>query len=112
MLSSNRTRRATIKARSIATRAAARINRRGTGTLAAHCLAVGLTRSEASSVAGSLRGKADKAGVAGIAGRAFRKGAARPCIRYSRADVAVLVTLYRPRKPAYRLAAANLALAA
>ena len=112
MISSNRERRAAIRSRQTATRAAARINRRGTGTLAAHCLAVGLTRSEASSVAGSLRDKAAKAGVTGITGHAFRKGAARPCTRYSRADVAVLVALYRPRKPAYRLAAAKLALAA
>ncbi|MDH6610288.1 hypothetical protein M2164_005923 [Streptomyces sp. SAI-208] len=112
MIRSNRTRRATLKARATATRAAQRITRRGTGTLAAHCLAVGLTRSEAASVAGSLRDKADKAGVTGIAGRTFRKGASRPCTRYSRADVAALVTHYRPRKPAYRLAAAKLALAA
>jgi hypothetical protein len=112
MIRTSRSRRAEVKARSIATRAASRIARRGTGTLASHCLAVGLTRSEASSVAGSLRDKAAKAGVAGITGRAFRKGAARPCTRYSRADVAVLVALYRPRKPAYRLAAAKLALAA
>jgi hypothetical protein len=112
MIRSNRSRRATLKARATATRAAQRITRRGTGTLAAHCLAVGLTRSEAASVAGSLRDKADKAGVTGIAGRAFRKGASRPCTRYSRADVAALVTYYRPRKPAYRLAAAKLALAA
>lgn len=112
MLRSNRDRRATIRSRKTATRAAARIARRGTGTLAAHCLAAGLTRSEAATVAGSLRDKAVKAGVVGIAGRAFRKGASRPCTRYSRADVAALVALYRPRKPAYRLAAAKLALAA
>ena len=112
MLSSNRTRRATIKARAIATRAAARIARRGTGTLASHCLAVGLTRSEAANVAGSLRGKTEKAGVVGVAGRAFRKGAARPCTRYTAREVAALVALYHPRKPAYRTAAEKLALAA
>lgn len=112
MIRSNRSRRATVKARSIATRAAARIARRGTGTLASHCLAVGLTHSEASSVAGSLRGKVEKAGVDGVAGRAFRKGAARPCTRYTAREVAALVALYRPRKPAYKLAAARLALAA
>ncbi|QQM45182.1 hypothetical protein [Streptomyces liliifuscus] len=112
MIRSNRTRRAIIKARSIATRAAARIARRGTATIASHCLAVGLTRAEASSVAGSLRDKTEKAGVVGVTGRAFRKGAARPCTRYTAREVAALVALYRPRKPAYKLAAAKLALAA
>ncbi|MGW4825744.1 hypothetical protein ACWEP4_44585, partial [Streptomyces sp. NPDC004227] len=104
--------RATVRARQTATRASRRITRRGNGTLATHCLAVGLTRTEASSVAGSLRDKVEKAGVTGTTGHAFRKGAARPCTRYTRADVAALVALYRPRKPAYKLAAAKLALAA
>lgn len=112
MIRTSRSRRATVKARSIATRAAGRIARRGTGTLAAHCLSVGLTRSQAASVAGSLRDKADKAGVVGVAGHAFRKGACRPCTRYSRADVAALVTHYRPRRDLFKQAAAKLALAA
>lgn len=112
MIRSNRDRRATVRARQAATRAARRIARRGNGTLATHCLAAGLTRSEAASVAGSLRDKTTKAGVAGVAGRAFRKGAARPCTRYTAREVAALVAHYRPRKPAYKLAAAKLALAA
>lgn len=112
MIRSTRTRRATVRARQTATRAAQRITRRGTGTLAAHCLAVGLTRTQASSVAGSLRDKTEKAGVTGITGRTFRKGAARPCTRYSRTDVAALVAYYRPRRLEFKLAAARLALAA
>ncbi|MGW6578881.1 hypothetical protein ACWF76_05650 [Streptomyces globisporus] len=112
MIASNRTRRATLRARQLANRAATRIRRRGTGTLATHCLAVGLTPSEAESAAGSLRRNAKKAGVAGVVGRAFRKGAARVCTRYTRAAVALIAAIYRPRKPAYRLAATKLALAA
>lgn len=108
----SRSRRATVKARSIATRAAARINRRGTGTLASHCLAVGLGPREAATVASSLRDKVAKAGVTGTPGQSFRKGKARPCTRFTRPAVARLVALYRPRKPAYRIAAAKLALAA
>lgn len=112
MIASNRTRRATLRARQTAHRAAARIRRTGTGTLATHCLAAGLTPREAQSVAGSLRKNAEKAGVAGTVGRTFRKGAARVCTRYTRAAVALIAAIYRPRKPAYRLAATKLALAA
>lgn len=112
MIRSNRNRRATVRARQTATRAAQRITRRGTGTLAAHCLAAGLTHRQAATVAGSLRDKTEKAGVTGVAGRAFRKGAARPCTRYTVHEVAALAALYRPRKLAYKLAAARLTLAA
>jgi hypothetical protein len=112
VIHSSRTRRATVRARQTATRAAQRITRRGTGTLAAHCLSVGLTRTQASSVASSLRDKTEKAGVTGITGRTFRKGAARTCTRYNRADVAQLVAYYRPRRLEFKLAAAKLALAA
>ncbi|MFI5649929.1 hypothetical protein ACIA71_01750 [Streptomyces anulatus] len=112
MIASNRTRRAALRARQLVNRAAARIRRRGTGTLATHCLAAGLTPSEAKSVAGSLRKNADKVGAVGTAGRSFRKGAARVCTRYTRAAVALIAAIYRPRKPAYKLAAATLRLAA
>lgn len=112
MIAGNRTRRATLKARQTANRAAARIRRNGVGTLATHCLAVGLTPSEAKSVASSLRKNAEKAGAVGTAGRSFRKGAARVCTRYTRTAVALIAAIYRPRKAAYKLAAASLRLAA
>ncbi|MFJ6239861.1 hypothetical protein ACIQH0_38085, partial [Streptomyces griseus] len=101
-----------LRARQTASRAAARIRRTGAGTLATHCLAAGLTPREAQSVAGSLRKNVEKAGVVGAVGRTFRKGAARICTRYTRAAVALIAAIYRPRKPAYRLAATKLALAA
>lgn len=107
-----RTARQTLRQRRATTRATAKIRREGVATLATHAVAAGLGVKEAASVAGSLRDKTMKAGVVGIAGRSFRKGAARPCTRYSPAEVAALAVLYRPRKPAYRLAAAKLALAA
>ncbi|MFJ6729394.1 hypothetical protein ACIQPQ_31280 [Streptomyces sp. NPDC091281] len=108
MISSNRARRATVKARTTATRAARRITRRGVGTLATHCLAVGLTPRDARTVAGSLRRNAAKAGIAGTVGRTFRKGAARACTRFTRAAVALIAALYRPRKQEFKTAAARL----
>ncbi|MET8113791.1 hypothetical protein [Streptomyces prasinus] len=113
MIRTSRTRRATIKARSRTTRAANRIARRGNGTLASHCLAVGLAPKEARSVAGTLRKTAKTLGITGIparihAGRKMRGD----CRRYTPAQVARIAVKYRPRKPAYKLAAAKLTLAA
>ena len=112
MIRSTRTRRATLRQRTATTRAAQKIRREGVATLATHAIAAGLGIKEAASVASSLRDKTEKAGVSGIAGRSFRKGAARPCTRYTPADVAALVALYRPRRAEFKLAAARLALAA
>jgi|SRR5690606_7782609 len=112
MIASNRTRRQTLKARTRTNRAAAKIRRQGNGTLATHCIAAGLTPTEARTVAGSLRKNASKAGVTGTAGTSFRKGRARTCTRYTPAEVAAIAVIYRPRKPAYKTAAAKLALAA
>ncbi|WP_030168984.1 hypothetical protein [Streptomyces sp. NRRL S-813] len=113
MIQSNRTRRAQLKARTRQTHAAARIARRGTGTLASHCLAAGLAPREARSVAGTLRKKAKELGITGAparihAGRHMRND----CRRYTPTQVARIAVAYRPRKPAYKLAAARLALAA
>jgi hypothetical protein len=112
MIAANRTRRATLKARTRTQRAAAKIRRQGTGTLATHCVAAGLGIKEARTVASSLRKNAAKAGVTGQAGISYRKGAARACTRYTPAEVAAIAVIYRPRKPAYKVAAARLALAA
>jgi hypothetical protein len=112
MIAANRTRRATLKARATQTRAQARINRHGAATLTTHCIAAGLTPTEARSVAGSLRKNAAKAGVTGQTGTSFRKGRARACTRYTRAEVAAIAVIYRPRKMTYKQAAARLALTA
>lgn len=113
MIRSNRTRRATLKARTRAQRATAKIRRTGTGTLATHCVAAGLPIREARSVAGSLRKNASKAGVIGQAGISYAKNVkAHTCTRYTPAEVARIAVIYRPRKAAYKVAAARLALAA
>ncbi|NED75370.1 hypothetical protein G3I51_24205 [Streptomyces sp. SID9944] len=112
MLSSNRHRRATIKARARATRAAARIARRGTGTLASHAIAQGLAPRDARSMVTTLRKVASRLGVTGAPGRIHRGRHMRDCTRYTAAQVAVIAAAYRPRRLAFKLAAAKLALAA
>ncbi|MFI7329343.1 hypothetical protein ACIBQ3_32490 [Streptomyces rubiginosohelvolus] len=112
MIASNRTRRATLKARQTANRAAARIRRNGVGTLAAHAMAQGLSHRDATSVASTLRKVAAKLGILGTAGRAHAGRHMRNCLRFTRAQVAVIAANYKARKPAYRLVAAKLALAA
>lgn len=112
MIASNRTRRATLRIRATANRAAARIRRRGTGTLAAHAMAQGLSHRDATSVAGTLRKVAAKLGILGTAGRVHAGRHMRNCLRYTRTQVAVIAANYKARKPAYRLVAAKLALAA
>lgn len=101
-----------LRDRARTNRAAAKIRREGAATLATHCVAAGLTPTEARTVAGSLRKNATKAGVTGQAGTSYRKGRARACTRYTPAEVAAIAVIYRPRKPAYKTAAARLALAA
>lgn len=107
-----RTARATLRTRAAQTRAAARIHRNGTATLATHAVAAGLTLAEARSVAGSLRKAATRLGVVGAPARVHAGRRMRDCRRYTPAQVALLAVTYRPRKPAYQAAAARLALAA
>ncbi|MFD7855211.1 hypothetical protein ACFV6B_13120 [Streptomyces microflavus] len=112
MIASNRTRRAPLKARQLANRAAARIRRRAPGPLAAHVMAQGLSHRDATSVAGTLRKVAAKLGILGTAGRAHAGRHMRSCLRYTRTQVAVIAANYKARKPAYKIVAARLALAA
>lgn len=108
-----RTARRILAQRARTHRAAAKIRRTGTGTLATHCIAAGLGVKEARTVAGSLRKNAAKAEVTGQAGISYAKNAkARRCTRYTPAEVARIAVIYRPRKPAYKVAAARLTLAA
>lgn len=94
-------------------RATAKIRRQGVATLATHCIAAGLGVREARSVAGSLRKNAAKAGATGTVGISYAKNVkARTCTRYTPAEVAAIAVIYRPRKPAYKVVAARLALAA
>jgi len=112
MIRTSRSRRATVKARSIATRAAARIARRGTGTLASHAMAHGLSHRDAASMVGTLRKVAAKLGVVGTIGRTHAGRRMRDCTRYTPIQVGLICLAYRPRKPAFKVVAARLALAA
>lgn len=112
MKASNRTARQTLRTRSAQTRAAARIARRGNASLTTHCIAAGLTPKEARTVASSLRKNAAKLGIQGTAARTHAAGRMRNCRRYTVIEVARAAVVYRPRKLAYVLAAARLALAA
>ncbi|MFJ9420708.1 hypothetical protein [Streptomyces sp. NPDC101249] len=112
MISSNRARRAAIKSRATAARAAARIARRGTGTLATHAIAQGLSRRDAASMVGTLRKVAAKLGITGTVGRTHAGRRMRDCSRFTPTQVGLICLAYRPRKPAYKIVAARLALAA
>lgn len=112
MNASTRTARRTLRQRTRTNRAAAKIRRHGTATLTTHCIAAGLPVREARTVASSLRKNAAKANVTGTPSVSYTHGRARQCTRYSPAEVARIAVIYRPRKPAYRTAAARLALAA
>lgn len=112
MNASSRQARRTIRTRTRTQRAAARIARRGTGTLASHAIAAGLTPRQASSVASSLRKAATRLGIQGQPGISYRKGRARTCTRYTPQQVGMLALTYRPRRPEYQACAARLALAA
>lgn len=112
MKQSSRQARQTIRTRTRSQRAAARIARRGNASLTTHCLAAGLTPKEARAVAGSLRKAAGKLGITGTTARTHTAGRMRDCRRYSPSEVAQAAVVYRPRKAAYKDAAARLALAA
>lgn len=112
MNASSRQARHTIRTRTRTQRAASRITRRGNGSLATHCIAVGLTPKEARTVASSLRKAATKLGIQGTPARTHAAGRMRDCTRYTPAQVAAFAVIYRPRKSAYKDAAARLALAA
>jgi hypothetical protein len=108
-----RTARRILAQRTRTNRAAAKIRRTGHGTLATHCIAAGLGIREARTVAGSLRKNAAKADVTGQAGTSYAKNIkSHACTRYTPAEVARIAVIYRPRKAAYKVAAAKLALAA
>ena len=112
MIRSNRSRRATLKARSLANRAAARIRRNGTGTLASHAMAHGLSRRDAASMVGTLRKVAAKLGVIGSTGRTHAGRRMRDCAKFTPQQVAAIALAYKPRRPEFKICAARLVLAA
>lgn len=93
-------------------RAAARINRRGTGSLTTHALATGLTPTPARSMASTLRKVAHRLGIHGTTARVHAGRRMRTTTRYTPAQVAAIAAAYRPRKTEFKTARARLALAA
>lgn len=112
MNSSARKAQQLIRQRTRTQRAAARIQRRGTGTLATHAIAQGLTHRDATSVAGSLRTAAKKLAITGTEVRVHAGRHMRNARHYTVAEVAAMAAKYRPRKAEYKAVAARLALAA
>lgn len=95
-----RTARQTLRTRTRANRDA-----RHPHTLASHLITRGATPSDASCVAGALRGKARALGITGrrsltsktSAGKLPKRAPKRPCIRYTDRQFLTLITAYSPR---------------
>ncbi|WSB58675.1 hypothetical protein OG880_33275 (plasmid) [Streptomyces cellulosae] len=97
--------RRVLRARTRTHRAAARIARRGVGTLATYAVAAGLPVREARSAAGTMRKCAARLGVEGTAGVSYAgRAKARACRRYTPAEAAQVAADYarRARKAAYK----------
>lgn len=107
-----RTERAALRTRARQNRAAARITRTGMASLTTHAIAAGLAPKAARTVASSLRRGATKLGLVGQTARVHAGRHMRNSSRYTRAQVAAIAVTYRPRKPAYVLAAAKFGLVA
>lgn len=107
-----RSRRAVVRDRTRTQRAASKITRRGSGSMATHAIAAGLTPTQARTVASSLRRNAAKLGITGTPARTHAGRRMRDTTRYTPAQVAAAAAVYRPRVAAYRAAADTLRLAA
>jgi hypothetical protein len=112
MNASARTARRILRDRTRTQRAASRIARRGTASLATHAIAQGLGPKAAASVASTLRKKTKELGLVGQTARVHAGGRMRTTTRYTPAQVALAAALYRPRIAAYKTVALRLALAA
>lgn len=107
--------RRVLRARTRTHRAAARIARRGVGSLATYAVAAGLPVREARSAAGTMRRCAARLGVEGTPGVSYAgRATARACRRYTPAEAALIAADYgkRARRPEYRVMASRLVRAA
>lgn len=107
-----RTERATLRQRIRTQRAASRIARRGSASLATHVIAAGLPVTQARTVASSLRRNAQKLGLVGTTVRVHVGRRMRTAHRFTPAQVAAAASAYRPRRAEYRLVAEALRLTA
>lgn len=94
------------------TRAARRIHTRGHGTLTQHAMATGLTHRQATSMTTTTRKTATKLGLTPTTIRVHAGRRMRTANAYTPAQMAIIATAYRPRKPEFKAAAAKLRLAA
>lgn len=114
MLLASRTRRAVLRARANQNRTVASLKRGR--SLATHLLVAGVDAETAKGVANGLRGVAKRLGVQPVKVDRTRRtlegrnGRLRPVSHYTAAQVAFLVSQYKPRKAEYKQA--KLALAA
>lgn len=99
---------ASLRDRTRANRAQARIRRNGGGTMAEHCMAQGLRRKQAKSMGGTLKRLANENGIVGEPDTFFRRGDKRDGARYTDTQAAQVALIYRPRLELYKLAAAEL----
>lgn len=98
-----------LRDRRRANRAAAKLRRQGVATMAGHCLAAGLTITDARSMASSMRKHAEKNAVDGVKGTSYAgKAKARECTRYTAEAAALACATYKPRKAAFKAARAAL----
>ncbi|AKA61706.1 hypothetical protein SEA_YDN12_39 [Streptomyces phage YDN12] len=109
MKPSARTARQIIKAR----RAEAKAHRSGLHTLTSHAIRAGVAEADAAGVGNAIRSKAKTLGICGHTALMVRKTAAgvRPvkgAKRYTRSDVAQMLTSYNPRAAKYVAAKAQL----
>lgn len=89
-------------------RAASRLSRKGSGTLATYVMATGLGIADARSMASTLRKNAAKLEIPGQRSVSHVKGRTVESTRYTRSEVVAIVTQYRPRKAEFKAARATL----
>ncbi len=99
---------ASLRERRRATRASARLRRNGCGSLVTHCMAQGLRKKQAESVAGTLRNKAKELEITGTPHVFHVGGETREGSRYTQDEVARMALIYKPRLVPYQLAVLNL----
>lgn len=108
MKPSSRQARRMIADRTRAQRAQSRIARRNVGSLVTHAISVNLAPKDARSAAGSMRTVAKRLGITGTPVRVHAAGRMRDGHRYTPGQVAAICLAWKPRKPAFKTARAQL----
>lgn len=93
---------ARLRERTRATRAAARIRRRGTGSLSTYAIAEGLRPSQAKSVSQTMRKEAKALWIDGEESRVHAGRQMRDGHRYTPDQIALIATMYQPRSLVYK----------